>query len=132
MITPTELYYSKDHIWVKVEDNRIRLGITDFAQTTLGEIVFLDLPEEGNSLTINNSFGDVESIKTTSELIAPFNGQILKVNTELEDSPEYVNESPYDQGSMLEVRMDNVDDIQHLMSAKEYKDYVHEKNWRES
>ncbi|MHC5324883.1 glycine cleavage system protein GcvH, partial [Priestia megaterium] len=111
MITPTELYYSKDHIWIKVEDNRVRLGITDYAQITLGEIVFLDLPEEGNSLTINNSFGDVESIKTTSELIAPFNGQILKVNTELEDSPEYVNESPYDQGWMLEVQMDNVDDI---------------------
>ena len=128
MITPTELYYSKDHIWIKVEDNRVRLGITDYAQITLGEIVFLDLPEEGNSLTINNSFGDVESIKTTSELIAPFNGQILKVNTELEDSPEYVNESPYDQGWMLEVRMDNVDDIQHLMRAKEYEDYVQEEN----
>ena len=68
MITPTELYYSKDHIWVKVEDNRVRLGITDYAQTTLGEIVFLDLPEEGNSLTINNSFDDVESIKTTPNL----------------------------------------------------------------
>ena len=68
MITPTELYYSKDHIWVKVEDNRVRLGITDFAQTTLGEIVFLDLPEEGNSLTINNSFGDVEFIETTPNL----------------------------------------------------------------
>ncbi|GAB1809191.1 glycine cleavage system protein GcvH [Priestia megaterium] len=128
MITPTELYYSKDHIWIKVEDNRVRLGITDYAQITLGEIVFLDLPEEGNSLTINNSFGDVESIKTTSELIAPFNGQILKVNTELENSPEYVNESPYDQGWMLEVQMDNVDDIQHLMRAKEYEDYVQEEN----
>ncbi|WP_061860482.1 glycine cleavage system protein GcvH [Priestia megaterium] len=128
MITPTELYYSKDHIWVKVEDNRVRLGITDYAQTTLGEIVFLDLPEEGNSLTINNSFGDVESIKTTSELIAPFNGQILKVNPELEDSPEYVNESPYDQGWILEVQMDNVDDIQHLMRAQEYEDYVQEEN----
>ncbi|GAB1809167.1 glycine cleavage system protein GcvH [Priestia megaterium] len=128
MITPTELYYSKDHIWIKVEDNRVRLGITDYAQITLGEIVFLDLPEEGNSLTINNSFGDVESIKTTSELIAPFNGQILKVNTELEDSPEYVNESPYDQGWILEVQMDNVDDIQHLMRAKEYEDYVQEEN----
>ncbi|KQU18005.1 glycine cleavage system protein GcvH [Priestia megaterium] len=128
MITPTELYYSKDHIWVKVEDNRVRIGITDYAQTTLGEIVFLDLPEEGNSLTINNSFGDVESIKTTSELIAPFNGQILKVNPELEDSPEYVNESPYDQGWILEVQMDNVDDIQHLMRAQEYEDYVQEEN----
>ncbi|WP_280166032.1 glycine cleavage system protein GcvH [Priestia aryabhattai] len=132
MIKPTALYYSKEHIWVKVEDNQVRLGITDFAQTTLGEIVFLNLPEEGNSLTINNSFGDVESIKTTSELIAPFNGQILKVNTELEDSPEYVNESPYDQGWMLEVQMDNVDDIQHLMNAKEYEDYVQKENWKES
>ncbi|WP_318619060.1 glycine cleavage system protein GcvH [Priestia megaterium] len=128
MIPPTELYYSKDHIWIKVEDNRVRLGITDYAQTTLGEIVFLDLPEEGNSLTINNSFGDVESIKTTSELIAPFNGQVLKINTELEDSPEYVNESPYDQGWMLEVQMDNADDIQHLMRAQEYEDYVQEES----
>ncbi|MEN3771990.1 hypothetical protein ABDC13_24575 [Priestia megaterium] len=68
MITPTQLYYSKDHIWVIVEDNRVRLGIIDYAQTTLGEIVFLDLPEEGNSLAINNSFGDVESIKTTPNL----------------------------------------------------------------
>ncbi|MED4256438.1 hypothetical protein P4689_27975 [Priestia megaterium] len=68
MITPTELYYSKDHIWIKVEDNRVRLGITGFAQTTLGEIVFLDLPEEGNSLTINNSFGDVGFIETTPNL----------------------------------------------------------------
>ncbi|WP_409233875.1 hypothetical protein [Priestia megaterium] len=68
MITPTELYYSKDHIWIKVEDNRVHLGITDFAQTTLGEIVFLDLPEEGNLLTINNSFGDVEFIETTPNL----------------------------------------------------------------
>ena len=128
MITLTELYYSKDHIWIKVEDNRVHLGITDFAQTTLGEIVFLDLPEEGNSLTINNSFGDVESIKTTSELIAPFNGQILKINTELENNPEYVNEAPYDQGWMLEVQMDNVDDIQHLIRVKEYEDDVQEEN----
>ncbi|WP_342605796.1 hypothetical protein [Peribacillus sp. FSL E2-0159] len=84
--------------------------MTDYPQTTIGEIVFLNLPEEGNSLSIENSFGDVESIKNTSELIAPFNGQILKVNTELEDSPEYVNETPYDQGWILEVQMDNVND----------------------
>ncbi|MGM0878758.1 MAG: glycine cleavage system protein H [Bacillota bacterium] len=70
----------------------------------------------------------MESIKTTSELIAPFNGQILKVNTELEDSPEYANETPYDQGWILEVQMDNVDDIQNLLSAKEYEDYVQEEN----
>ncbi|MGM0890542.1 MAG: glycine cleavage system protein H [Bacillota bacterium] len=105
--------------------------MTDYVQTTIREIVFLNLPEEGNSLSIENSFGDVESIKTTSELIAPFNGQILKVNTELEDSPEYVNETPYDQGWIIEDQMDNVNDI-HLMSAKEYEDYVHEKKWRES
>ncbi|WP_454871011.1 hypothetical protein [Priestia megaterium] len=68
MITPTKLYYSKDHIWIKAEDNRARLATTDYAQTTLGEIVFLDLPEEGNSLTINNSFGDVEFLETTPNL----------------------------------------------------------------
>nr|WP_216700921.1 hypothetical protein [Priestia filamentosa] len=71
MITPTELYYSKDHIWAKIEGNRVRLGITDYAQTTLGEIVFLNLLEEANLLTINNSFGDVESIKTTPNLSYP-------------------------------------------------------------
>ncbi|MFP3886094.1 glycine cleavage system protein GcvH [Priestia filamentosa] len=126
MNTLTNLYYSKDHIWVDIQDDIVRLGVTDHAQSTLGQIVFLDFPEEGSVLTTDNPFGSIESIKTTSELIAPFSGKVLKVNTELEDNPEYVNESPYDKAWILEVEAENLDSIHNLMSAKEYEDYVQE------
>jgi glycine cleavage system H protein len=126
MNTLTNLYYSKDHNWVDIRDNIVLLGITNHAQSTLGEIVFLDLPEEGSVLTTDNSFGSIESIKTTSELIAPFSGKVLKVNTELEDNPEYVNESLYDKAWILEVEAKNLDSIHNLMSSEEYEDYVQE------
>ena len=92
MALPNDLKYSEDHEWVKVDGNTVTIGITDFAQGELGDIVFVELPEEGDDLTQGESFGSVESVKTVSELYAPLNGKIVEVNEELEDSPELVNE----------------------------------------
>ncbi|MCY7621927.1 MULTISPECIES: glycine cleavage system protein GcvH [Bacillus] len=120
------MYYSKEHLWVKVDvdNNIVTLGITDYAQSTLGEIVFLELPEMGTSTVKGTSFGSIESVKTTSELFSPINGQIIEVNTELEDSPEFVNESPYDKGWLLKVKVSNTEEIKELLNAEEYDNYV--------
>ena len=96
MNVPKDLRYSKEHEWVRVEDGKVRVGITDFAQSELGDIVFVELPEVGTEVTAGEPFGSVESVKTVSELYAPVSGKVIEVNEELEDNPEYVNESPYD------------------------------------
>lgn len=101
MTTPKDLRYSEEHEWVKVEDGKARIGITHFAQSELGDIVFVELPEVGDELTIDEPFGSVESVKTVSELYAPVSGTVVEVNAELEDNPEYVNESPYEQAWMV-------------------------------
>ena len=96
MNTPEELKYSKEHEWVKVDGDKAYIGITHFAQSELGDIVFVELPEIGDSIEKEESFGNVESVKTVSELYAPISGEVVAINEELEDSPEFVNESPYD------------------------------------
>ena len=103
MNTPKELRYSKEHEWVRVEGDNVRIGITDFAQSELGDIVFVELPEVGTELTANEPFGSVESVKTVSELYAPVSGTVVEVNEALNDNPEYVNESPYDKAWMIVV-----------------------------
>lgn len=120
MDTPKELKYSKEHEWVKEEDGKFRIGITAFAQDELGDIVFVELPEEGEEITAGESFGSVESVKTVSELYAPVSGTILEVNEELEDSPEYVNESPYEKAWMIVVEPSDTSEIDALMSAEDY------------
>lgn len=97
MNLPKELKYSEEHEWVRVEGNKAYIGITDFAQSELGDIVFVELPEDGDDVEKDQPFGSVESVKTVSELYAPLSGKILEVNTELEDAPELVNESPYEK-----------------------------------
>lgn len=94
METPKEFKYSKDHEWVKVDGNEVTIGITAFAQSELGDIVFVELPEVDDDIEVDESFGNVESVKTVSELYAPVSGKVVAVNEELEDSPELVNESP--------------------------------------
>ncbi|WP_342490105.1 glycine cleavage system protein GcvH [Bacillus sp. FSL R5-0443] len=118
------MYYSKEHLWVKADNSIATLGITDYAQSTLGEIVFLELPEMGTSTVKDARFGSIESVKTISELFSPINGQIIEVNTELEDSPEFVNESPYDKGWLLKVKASNTEEIKELLNAEEYDNYV--------
>ncbi|MCZ2260481.1 glycine cleavage system protein GcvH [Sporosarcina sp. G11-34] len=120
MKTPVELKYSEEHEWVKEEDGNYRIGITHFAQSELGDIVFVELPEVGDQIKSNEPFGSVESVKTVSELYAPISGKVLEVNEELEDSPEFVNESPFGQAWMIVVEPSDVSEIDTLMTAEEY------------
>ena len=120
MNTPKELKYSEEHEWVKDEDGKYRIGITHFAQSELGDIVFVELPEVGDEVTADEPFGSVESVKTVSELYAPISGKVVEVNEELEDSPEFVNESPYEQAWMIVVEPSNLSELDALMSAEDY------------
>lgn len=126
MSTPQELRYSKEHEWVKVEDGKARIGITHFAQDELGDIVFVELPQVGDELKKDEPFGSVESVKTVSELYAPISGKIVEVNSELEESPEFVNESPYEKAWMVVVEAPSEDEVNALMSADEYKEMTNE------
>lgn len=122
MNLPEELRYTKEHEWIKKEEgNKVRIGITDFAQDELGDIVFVELPETEDTIEAEESFGSVESVKTVSELYAPVSGTIVEVNEELEDSPELVNESPYDQAWMIVVELSDESEWDNLLSAEEYK-----------
>lgn len=103
MSIPKELRYSKDHEWVKHEEGTATIGITDFAQSELGDIVFVELPAVGDEIKAGDAFGSVESVKTVSELYAPISGKVVAVNESLEDSPEFVNESPYENAWMVKV-----------------------------
>ncbi|TDL87527.1 glycine cleavage system protein GcvH [Vibrio vulnificus] len=122
--TPKELCYTKEHEWVKTEDGTVRIGITAFAQSELGDIVFVELPEIGDELKANEPFGSVESVKTVSELYAPISGKVVEVNEDLSDNPEYVNESPYEKAWMVVLEPSNVSDIENLMSAEEYESLI--------
>ena len=121
MSIPKELRYSEDHEWVKVDGNKARIGITEFAQSELGDIVFMELPEVGTEITIGESFGSVESVKTVSELYAPINGKIVEINEELGDEPQFVNESPYEKGWMIVVELSDESQIDNLLSAEKYE-----------
>ncbi|SOC44268.1 glycine cleavage system protein GcvH [Salinicoccus kekensis] len=120
MALPQDLKYSEDHEWVKADGNTVTIGITDFAQGELGDIVFVELPEEGDEMTKGESFGSVESVKTVSELYAPLNGKIVEVNEELEDSPELVNESPYEDAWMVKVELEDTSQLDSLLNADAY------------
>ncbi|WP_018921877.1 glycine cleavage system protein GcvH [Salsuginibacillus kocurii] len=126
MNLPKELKYSEEHEWVKEEDGKVRIGITDFAQSELGDIVFVELPEEGDEVEADEPFGSVESVKTVSELYAPVTGKVVEINEDLEDSPEFVNESPYEKAWMIVVEPSDKSEFDELMSAEEYKEMVSE------
>ncbi|PLR79314.1 glycine cleavage system protein H [Bacillus sp. V3-13] len=121
MNTPNELRYSEEHEWVKVEGENVRVGITDFAQSELGDIVFVELPEVGDEVTADEPFGSVESVKTVSELYAPISGTVVAVNEDLNDNPEFVNESPYEKAWMIVVKPSDSSEIDNLMSAEQYE-----------
>ena len=121
MSLPQDLKYSEDHEWIKVEGNTVIIGITDFAQSELGDIVFVELPEEGDDISTGDSFGSVESVKTVSELYAPVSGSVVAVNEELEDSPELVNESPYEGAWMLKVELSDESELDNLLDAAGYQ-----------
>ncbi|HJV47448.1 MAG TPA: glycine cleavage system protein GcvH [Bacillota bacterium] len=123
---PTNVKYSKEHEWVRVEGNKAYIGISDFAQSELGDIVFVELPSVGDEVSQNDSFGSVESVKTVSELYAPVSGKVVEVNSQLEDSPELVNSSPYDQAWMIVVEMSDAAELDSLLDATAYENMVKE------
>src|SRR5699024_676601 len=125
-ILPSELKYSKEHEWVKIEGNTVTIGITEYAQSELGDIVFVELPETDDDIDEGESFGSVESVKTVSELYAPVSGKVVETNDELEDSPEFVNESPYEKAWMVKVELSDESQLDELMSADQYSEMIGE------
>lgn len=125
---PDGLLYTKEHEWVKVENGKAKIGITDYAQHELGDIVFVELPEVGSGVVAMKPFGVVESVKTVSDLYSPVSGEVVVVNSELEATPEVVNTSPYDKGWMVEVAMSDKNELKELLSADEYTKYVEEES----
>ncbi|WP_053360483.1 glycine cleavage system protein GcvH [Bacillus sp. FJAT-27251] len=126
MTTPKDLRYSKEHEWVKTEGENVRIGITHFAQSELGDIVFVELPEVGDTITADEPFGSVESVKTVSELYAPISGKVVEVNEDLNDSPEFVNESPYEKAWMVVIEPSDASEVDKLMSSEEYDQMINE------
>ncbi|MHD0398313.1 glycine cleavage system protein GcvH [Staphylococcus simulans] len=126
MAVPEELKYSKEHEWVKVEDDTVTIGITEYAQGELGDIVFVELPETDDDIEEGESFGSAESVKTVSELYAPVSGTVVEINEELEDSPEFVNESPYEKAWMVKVKLNDTSQLDELLSADQYKEMIGE------
>ncbi|MXQ53930.1 glycine cleavage system protein GcvH [Shimazuella alba] len=126
MNLPAELRYTEEHEWVKIEGNTATIGITDFAQSELGDIVFVELPEEGSEIHAGDVFGSVESVKTVSELYAPISGKVIAVNGGLEDTPEDVNEAAYEAGWMIKVEIANESELEQLLSAEQYQQSVSE------
>ena len=121
MNIPSNLKYSKDHEWVRVEGDMAYIGITDFAQSELGEIVIVDITTEGETLAREAVFGSIEAVKTVSDLFMPLGGEVLEVNPKLEDSPELVNSDPYGEGWMIKVKMTNPSEVGNLLDAEAYK-----------
>ena len=126
MNTPEELKYSKEHEWVKVDGDKAYIGITHFAQSELGDIVFVELPDVDDEINEGDTFGSVESVKTVSELYAPVSGKVVETNDELEDSPEFVNESPYEKAWMVKVELSDESQLDELLSADQYKEMIGE------
>ena len=122
---PEDLKYTKDHEWIKITDgNTALIGITDFAQQELGDIVFVDINTVGKTLSAEEVFGTVEAVKTVSDLFMPVAGKLLEVNSELSDHPEYVNTDPYGEGWMAKIEITNVDDVNALLNASAYANMV--------
>lgn len=121
---PDNLRYTKDHEWIKVEGNTATVGVTDFAQRELGDIVFVDINAVGKALKANEIFGTVEAVKTVSDLYLPIAGTITEVNADLEGNPEYVNQDPYGKGWMVKMELENPADVDALMDAAAYEQSV--------
>ncbi len=121
---PEDLHYSKDHEWVRVEGDVAIVGITDYAQNSLGDVVYVELPKKGEEFATNESFGSVESVKAVSEVFTPVSGEVVEVNEQLNDTPEKVNSDPYGEGWMVRMRMSNSGEVDSLLTAAEYEDFT--------
>lgn len=123
---PSDLKYTKDHEWVRVNGNTAVVGITDHAQRQLGDVVYVELPKVGNTLEASDAFGSIESVKAVSEAFAPLSGKVTKVNEELMESPELINEEPYGDGWLIELELSNSKQLDGLLSASQYEEYLKE------
>lgn len=123
---PSELLYSEDHEWARIEGGIAVIGITQFAVDQLGDVTQVDLPHEGETIKAGDVFGSVESVKAVSDLFAPFSGKVVKVNTPLDDSPEYVNEEPYDQGWLIHIELSAPAEAEKLMTQEAYTAFLRE------
>ena len=126
MEIPQELRYSREHEWAAIDDNIVTVGITDYAQEQLGDIVYVELPEVGTAVTKDDKFGVVESVKAVSDVYSPVTGTVVAVNTGLPNSPETVNEEPYGDGWMIRVEMSDAEELNDLMTAAEYEKFIEE------
>jgi len=124
MNIPADLKYTKDHEWIRVEGDEAVIGITDFAQSELGDIVFVEIETEGEELDQEEVFGTVEAVKTVSDLFMPVSGEVISLNEELEDSPEKVNEDPYGEGWMIRLKISNTAQLDDLLSADDYQKLI--------
>lgn len=121
MIFPEDLKYSKEHTWLRISDNIGTIGITEFAQSELGEIVYADLPNDGYSFEQDKVFGSVEAIKTVSDLFMPVSGKVIETNKKLLQTPTFVNDDPYGEGWMMKIEITDSEELKNLLSAEEYR-----------
>ena len=121
---PEDLHYSKDHEWVRVDGDQAIIGITDYAQNSLGDVVYVELPKAGDEFAANEPFGSVESVKAVSEVFTPIAGTVVSINESLADEPETVNSDSYGQGWMIRVKMANPGEVDSLLTAAEYEDFT--------
>jgi glycine cleavage system H protein len=124
MIIPDDLQYTREHEWVRLEGDEIVIGITDFAQGELGDVVFIEIETEGETLSRGDTFGTIEAVKTVSDLYMPVDGQVLKVNPALEDRPELVNSKPFSDGWMIRVKVEDLTQLDELLSPGEYRSLI--------
>lgn len=124
MNIPADLKYTKDHEWLKIDGDVATVGITDFAQNELGDIVYVEIETEGETLDKEEVFGSVEAVKTVSDLFMPVTGEVLEFNEEIEGTPEAVNEDPYGKGWMVKIKMTNTSEVDSLLSADQYKELI--------
>jgi glycine cleavage system H protein len=124
MNVPEELKYTKDHEWARVENDIVTVGITDYAQGELGDIVYIDLPEAGTRVDAEATFGTIEAVKAVSDLFAPISGEIVEVNSNLESKPEVVNDDPYGEGWMIKIKISDMAEIDNLLNDAQYKELI--------
>jgi glycine cleavage system H protein len=124
MNIPDNIKYTKDHEWLKIEGNEAIIGITDFAQNELGDIVFIEVETEGETLDKEEAFGTIEAVKTVSDMFMPISGEVIEFNPKLEDKPELINQDPYGEGWIIKINITNTDEIDDLLSAEEYKEII--------
>lgn len=128
---PDDLYYNRDHLWVRLQGNRGTVGVTEHAQREMGEILFVDLPEESSQVEKNDNFGSLESSKTVAELRCPISGEIISINKDLEEEPSLVNDDPYGNGWLVVVEMDDPGELEDMLNAADYEELLEQKDEEE-